>query len=249
MMNSLTSLATITRRMSKLSVASRVISSQSLRRSGRNSDFLKQFGLSQLKSGQTVAPYGTNSLIYPLSRRTFSSKEGSPGSLKDEDWQLKMSLDDIVDGEKKSATQGLSSNASKRRGGKVARKREEKLMNQEKKIQESVTQFPSLRFSDEETERLLAEAYAGIPKKTGKRGTRNLKRQKLRFFNLRKAHKKQKKYRIQAHFAKMAKRKRIAREVRVIKATADTTREADREYQLKVLKKWATMKQEYESSL
>lgn len=32
-------------------------------------------------------------------------------------------------------------------------------------------EFPALRYSDEETERLLTEAYAAIPPRAGKRGT------------------------------------------------------------------------------
>ena len=41
--------------------------------------------------------------------------------------------------------------------------------------------FPATRYSPEETERLLAEAMAMLPKREGKRGTRNLRRQKNRY--------------------------------------------------------------------
>ncbi len=99
-------------------------------------------------------------------------------------------------------------------------------------------QFPALRYSDEETQRLLAEAYANLPKRAGKRGTRNLKRQKNRWAIVRKNRWIQKQFIHRAHYRRMEKRSRIVREVLSIKAEAEKVRAADKLYQEQVLKKW-----------
>ncbi|KAL7447847.1 hypothetical protein ACHAWC_000153, partial [Mediolabrus comicus] len=75
----------------------------------------------------------------------------------------------------------------KSRGGKMDRKRKEREAELEAALRGADNtqlkggEFPSLRYSDDETERLLAQAYAAIPPRAGKRGTRNLKRQKRRW--------------------------------------------------------------------
>ena len=96
------------------------------------------------------------------------------------------------------------------------------------------------RYSDEDTERLLAAAYAGIPKGTGKRGTRNLRRQKYRWFVVRKARAKQKNYLIAAHHRRMAKRSEIAKAVRQVKSTAPKMCAKEAAYQEYVLQRWTT---------
>lgn len=131
----------------------------------------------------------------------------------------------------------------KDRGGKQLRKRKEKEM-EETLSKERLTEtmggglFPPLRYSQEETERLLAEAYAAIPERAGKRGTRNLKRQYLRWFNVRKLHAKKKRERIAAHYRRMENRSRIFKEVKAIKETAAQTRARDASYQEAVFRKW-----------
>jgi hypothetical protein len=102
-------------------------------------------------------------------------------------------------------------------------------------------EFPTLRYSDEETERLLAEAYAAIPPRAGKRGTLNLKRQKGRaFVKLQYAYKK-KLERIGAHERRMAKRKRTNDEIKRCRSEADDVRAREKEYQDMVLQRWAMM--------
>jgi hypothetical protein len=102
-------------------------------------------------------------------------------------------------------------------------------------------EFPTLRYSDEETERLLAEAYAAIPPRAGKRGTLNLKRQKGRaFVKLQYAYRK-KLERIGAHERRMAKRKRTNDEVKKCRSEADDVRAREREYQDMILRRWAVM--------
>lgn len=99
--------------------------------------------------------------------------------------------------------------------------------------------YPPCRLSDEETEALLKEAYANIPSKTGKRGTRKLKREKRRWRLVRQIRKKYKKSKIRAHFRKMAKRGAITRECQAIRANAHAVRDTDQHYQMIVLKGWA----------
>lgn len=102
-------------------------------------------------------------------------------------------------------------------------------------------EFPALRYSDEETERLLTEAYAAIPPRTGKRGTLNLKRQKRRWWIKRQYDYRKKMERIGAHTRKMAKRKRINDEIRETKGGAPGIREKEKTYQDMVLQRWAAM--------
>ena len=102
-------------------------------------------------------------------------------------------------------------------------------------------EFPALRYSDEETERLLAEAYAAIPPRAGKRGTNHLKREKRRWQIKREYDAKKKAERIGAHTRRMAKRSRIIREIKQVKEEAPRVREEDSNYQEYVLQRWAEM--------
>lgn len=99
-------------------------------------------------------------------------------------------------------------------------------------------QFPPLRYSDEETERLLEEAYAGIPARGGKRGTRRFKRQKVRFFNIRKARSIKKREKIAHHYDIMQRRSDQVTNIRRMKEIAVDVRSQDKKYQADVLKKW-----------
>ena len=100
-------------------------------------------------------------------------------------------------------------------------------------------EYPTERYSEEETERLLAMAYAAIPPRAGRRGTRNLQRQKRRQFQIQKGRDKAKQQRIQAHFRKMEKRSLEHKKMRAFYLTeAPAQRAKDRKYQLKVLQRW-----------
>lgn len=131
----------------------------------------------------------------------------------------------------------------KDRGGKQLRKRKEKELAESKKAERSESLgrglFPPLRYSDQETERLLAEAYAALPKRAGKRGTNNLKRQRVRWFRVRKIRAKIKDYRIKAHYRRMEKRSATVKEVLAVKESAAETRARDKAYQDAVFAKWA----------
>jgi len=98
--------------------------------------------------------------------------------------------------------------------------------------------YPPLRYSPEDTERLLAEAYAAIPERAGPRGNRRQKRQRTRWHLVRKIHKKQKKHLVRAHFRKMEERSRRIREVKEVLEEAPSIRQRDREYQAMILKRY-----------
>jgi len=99
-------------------------------------------------------------------------------------------------------------------------------------------EYPVGRYSDEETERLLAMAYAAIPDRPGKRGTRNLKRQKNRWFLVRKIRAKAKHQKTMAHVRRMDKRSVRIKETFAVKAAAPSARVADRNYQREILQRW-----------
>lgn len=110
-----------------------------------------------------------------------------------------------------------------------------------KQKQVGTGQFPPLRYSDEETERLLKEAYSALPTKGISKKTRRKKRQKNRWKLVRRQDREKKLERIAAHYKKMEERSQRVQAVLTVKAGAEDVRVKDREYQMSVLKKWALM--------
>ena len=140
----------------------------------------------------------------------------------------------------------------KRRGGQAVRKRlakkegteysaNEPWMNQIGGRKNSLDgQYPPLRYSQEDTDRLLAEAYGAIPERAGKRGTRNLQRQSNRWHAVRKARKISKRnYGIRSHVRRMEVRSMVVRDVKQVKKDAPAIRQLDAMYQRHVLNRWA----------
>jgi hypothetical protein len=127
----------------------------------------------------------------------------------------------------------------KSKGGKqVRRKREREMAAQ--RDDTKLEKFPAVRYSEEETKRLLEEAYSMIPERAGKRGTRNLKRQKRRWFLVRKIRAKYKASRELEHERKMHKRHVKRQAVLAVKEEAPAIRENDQAYQEEVLRRWAS---------
>ena len=119
---------------------------------------------------------------------------------------------------------------------------EERLAERKRMTDIGGGEFPPLRYSDEETERLLKQAYAAIPKRDGKRGTRNKKRQERRWWLARQITKKYKKNMRLYHERKLVAEKRRREAVKTVLAESLEVRDKDREYQLQVLQRWrATM--------
>lgn len=102
-------------------------------------------------------------------------------------------------------------------------------------------QYPPMRYSDEETEQLLNEAYAALPERAGKRGTRNIKRQKIRWSLVRKIRKKYKSHIVNNHFRMMEKRSQKIEKVKAVLLEAPTKKERDRQYQAEVLRYWMSV--------
>ncbi|GAX26378.1 hypothetical protein FisN_2Hh204 [Fistulifera solaris] len=99
--------------------------------------------------------------------------------------------------------------------------------------------YPPLRYSPEETELLLKEAYDAVPARAGKRGTREAKRQGRRWQAVRKIRKKYKKLLVRAHHRKMEKRSLKVAQVKAVLAEAPDIVKRDREYQAEVFRRWA----------
>ncbi|GFH46045.1 hypothetical protein CTEN210_02519 [Chaetoceros tenuissimus] len=134
----------------------------------------------------------------------------------------------------------------KKRGGKTLRKKQaakEISLSDQNRLLDGAGpgQFPPLRFSDEETEKLLAEAYSLIPERAGKRGTRALKRQKNRFRSIRKAASIKKQEKINHHFDRMDKRSFKVESIRRMKEIAVDVRQQDQAYQMEVMKRYAAL--------
>ncbi len=102
-------------------------------------------------------------------------------------------------------------------------------------------EFPSLRYSDEETERLLAQAYAAIPPRAGKRGTRHLKREKRRWEIKRQYDATKKQERMAEHERRMAKRHEISQAMYNMRIDAVDMKEKEQAYHMSVMNRWADM--------
>lgn len=135
----------------------------------------------------------------------------------------------------------------KNRGGTIARKRKEREAELEAQLKGVDTttlkggEFPALRYSDEETERLLAEAYAAIPPRAGKRGTLHLKREKRRWWIKRQYDCKKKFERIGAHSRRLAKHMLTKAQVKEERREAVGVRKQEKKYQKMVVQRWAEM--------
>jgi len=173
-------------------------------------------------------------------------------SLADDEWKKFQDSITFVEPAKsmKGAVDSGFVGKRKVRGGKIVRKQQEKKMLREQTLNPAFApkplevgggRFPALRYSDEETQRLLDEAHENIPKRTGKRGTRNLKRQRNRWRVIYADRAKRKEDNVAKHFRTMETRSRISGEVKEVKARSEGVRLEEREYHLEVLRKWADM--------
>ena len=213
------SFSNITRRLSQIAV--RPIAS------GRISALATTDRINSIKPRTTTLPENqTNQCL-----RTFSSNNDQSSSDKQwSQWQ-----------------QSLLKNADapiiKKRGGKKTQRKKEvaqSLSSQERLLDGAGPgQFPPLRYSDDETERLLQIAYENIPERGGKRGTRRKKRMKNKFHQIRKARSIKKAEKIAHHFDKMDKRSLQVEGIRKMKELAKEVRVDDQEYQMSILRKWA----------
>lgn len=133
----------------------------------------------------------------------------------------------------------------KSRGGKQARRKREKelarlgaLQPQEENLSAVAQKFPAIRYSPEETDELLKLAYATLPERTGKRGTRNLKRQAERWRRVRKIRSDYKANIEEAHYRRMEARNYKRERTKTTKEASVEIRQRDLEYQKNILQKW-----------
>jgi hypothetical protein len=135
-----------------------------------------------------------------------------------------------------------------KRGGRLVRRKQQKLRERDEDdpydprrfTDLAGGEFPPHRYSEEETERLLAQAYANLPERAGKRGTRNLKRQGRRWFLVRKVRKLYKHHMANFQDRKMAKRSEKVRLVKQVLEGAPDKRQSDRQYQAQVFARWSS---------
>lgn len=144
----------------------------------------------------------------------------------------------------------------KSRGGKQARRKREKELARLQGLNPSLadvadsakvssssvaTKFPAIRYSQEQTQELLRQAYEALPERTGKRGNRNLRRQARRWKIVRKIRSDYKANIVRAHERKMEHRHYKRQRVIEAKKDAVVQRQQDLEYQRKVLERWYRM--------
>ena len=106
------------------------------------------------------------------------------------------------------------------------------------KLSAVAAKFPAIRYSPEETEELLKQAYAALPPRRGKRGTRNLRRQETRWRKVRKFRSDYKANIINAHYRKMDHRKYKRDRTKQALDDSIEQRRRDLHYQGQVLKRW-----------
>jgi len=102
----------------------------------------------------------------------------------------------------------------------------------------SATKFPAIRYSPEETQELLRQAYEALPERAGKRGNRNLRRQARRWKIVRDIRSQYKANLVAAHERRMEKR--ADKRQRVLQAQRDAVvqRQNDAAYRSDVLRRY-----------
>jgi hypothetical protein len=215
------SLATITRRLTNLSL-------QSISNTSTFTTTTSTFSSSSISSSICI-----NSSI-----RSFSTKDDNKTTKEWNKWQQSL-----------INTDPSSKAVKKTRGGKTLRKKRDAAAQTDTSLSSQARlldgagpgQFPPLRYNDEETEKLLQEAYANLPQKGGKRGTRKLKREKNRYHGIRKARSLKKMEKINHHFDRMEKRSIQSASIRKVRELAIEVRVDDKAYQMQILKTLAEM--------
>lgn len=204
----------------------------------------------------------SDSVVVAAAAADGSSAESQP-FLQHQEWvkfQQSISVSGFQTGQVTTATV-----LKKSRGGKQARRKREKELARLRGLDPSLAgaaaleeassssavanKFPAIRYSPEETEELLRQAYEALPERTGKRGTRNLRRQAERWKRVRKIRSDYKANIVQAHERRMEHRH--YKRQRVVQAKDDATvqRQNDLEYQGKVLERWYRMQNPLKETL
>jgi len=182
---------------------------------------------------------------------TNSSNDSNP-FLQHQEWvrfQQSITVDGFQTGQTTTATI-----LKKSRGGKQARRKREKELarlgafateGDTANLSAVAQKFPAIRYSPEETEDLLKQAYEALPERAGKRGNRNQRRQNLRWKRVRRIRSDYKAHMVDAHYDRMEARKYKRDRTKDALEEAPRQRDRDVAYQGGVLKRWMeTMSQE-----
>jgi len=176
------------------------------------------------------------------------SEEGNQVAQQHSEWvefQKSIAVEGFETGQIMEAIKGAGNRNRLRRSRRLAMKRLASRVQKEKERQKFLKVggglFPALSYSPEETERLLARARAALPVRTGRRGTRNLKRQARRWWLVRQIRKKYKKNIIQAHFRRMAERSARHKKSWAVIEKAPTVRSEEADYQLASFQRWDSL--------
>ncbi len=170
-----------------------------------------------------------------------ADSQGPQPFLQHQEWvkfQQSIRVDGFQTGQLTTAT-----TLKKNRGGKQARNRKTRelalLQQGDPKFADSTDKFPAIRYSPEETQELLKLAFDTLPTRTGKRGTRNLKRQSRRWKLVRDIRAKYKRQIIAAHERRMVHRKWTRQKTKEAKQAAPQLCDKDAQYRAQVLRRWA----------
>ncbi len=190
-----------------------------------------------------VQPGETSAAKDGITAASDASSANQP-FLQHQEWvkfQQSISVEGFQTGQTMTATV-----LKKSRGGKQARRKREKELALlgggtagRTSADASTMKFPAVRYSVEETQELLKQAYAALPERAGKRGNRNLRRQANRWKAVRDGRSQYKKNIILAHERRMEHRKYKRDRVIQAKDEAPVQREKDVAYQSHVLRMWA----------
>jgi len=207
---------------------------------------VRSFGTKKKSKKKTAKKQPKSAASSTTEGATTTTTTTSAVALQHEEW-VKFQQSIAVQGFETGQTmQAFASATSKSSRQSVARQRkkaqaavQERLKERQRLTVVGGGEYPPLRYSDDETERLLAEAYAAVPPRAGKRGTRNAKRQAKRWHLVRLIRKQYKRHLAKFQQRKMIKRSETMQAVKQVLYDAPEQRQRDRLYQAYVLEQWA----------
>lgn len=248
----MSAISTLTRRLTQLAIRPPTITNVNFNSVSTTAVRSLHNQSKQIASMKKSKPASFLSIRWESTKGSGENNNDAISSLASEKWQELNTIQVDVASLDHSSNEPGTSKAKKTRGGKSLRKtRQRELLARKEGITPAndpsrftdigAGQFPPLRFSDDETQRLLDEAYTTMPPRTGKRGTRKAKRNKIKFWKLRKTRAIKKAEKVAHHFKTMETRSQITAEVRAVKEGADDVRNEEKEYQMQVLKDYAML--------
>ena len=180
------------------------------------------------------------------SSATPPSPNADAPAAQHEEWvkfQQSIAVDGFETGQATTIQTGRNKNNRGRAQKRKLNEAQAKIIERQRLTAAGGGEYPPMRYSEEETQRLLAQAYAAIPPRAGKRGTRNKKRQERRWALVREIRAKYKAHMANFQERKMQERSRKMKEIKAMLTAAPAMRQNDREYQFTVYERWAATMQ------